>query len=165
MFVPSPGLGPFPVLYSPAIPGPISSAPGTLPNPGPMNFGLSTLGSTAHVLISPAAMVSPKSSTLPAADPQLHCQPSLNLSPVVPGSHGVIHPESPSYVRHPVSMVKVEQSPAPATPESIQRRHRETFFKTPGSLGDPVFRRRERNQSRNSSSAQRRLEISSSGPD
>ncbi|XP_076776304.1 transcription factor E2F7 isoform X2 [Arvicanthis niloticus] len=165
MFLPSPGLGPFPVLYSPAIPGPISSGPGTLPNTGPMNFGLSTLGSASHLLISPAAMVNPKSSTLPCADPQLRCQPSLNLSPVMPGSQGVIRPESPGYVRHPVSMVKAEQSPAPATPKSIQRRHRETFFKTPGSLGDPVLRRRERNQSRNTSSAQRRLEISSSGPD
>ncbi|XP_052021397.1 transcription factor E2F7 [Apodemus sylvaticus] len=165
MFLPSTGLGPFPVLYSPAIPGPISSAPGALPNPGPMNFGLSTLGSASHLLLSPAAMVSPKSSTLPCADPQLRGQPSLNLSPVMPGSHGVIHPESPGYVRHPVSLVKAEQSPAPATPKSIQRRHRETFFKTPGSLGDAVFRRRERSQSRNTSSAQRRLEISSSGPD
>ncbi|XP_021060528.1 transcription factor E2F7 [Mus pahari] len=165
MFLPSPGLGPFPVLYSPAIPGPISSAPGALPNPGPMNFGLSTLASASHLLISPAAMINSKSSTLPCADPQLHCQPSLNLSPVMPGSHGVLHPESPGYVRHPVSMVKAEQSPAPATPKSIQRRHRETFFKTPGSLSDPVFRRRERSQSRNTSSAQRRLEISSSGPD
>lgn len=109
MFLPSPGLGPFPVLYSPAIPGPISSAPGTLPNTGPMNFGLSTLGSASHLLISPAAMVNPKSSTLPCADPQLRCQPSLNLSPAMPGSHSIVHPESPSYVRHPVSMVKAEQ--------------------------------------------------------
>ncbi|EGV97325.1 transcription factor E2F7 [Cricetulus griseus] len=163
MFLPSPSLAPFPVLYSPAIPGPISSAPGALPNTGPMNFGLSALGSTAHLLLSPAAMVNPKSSTIPSTDPQ--CQPSLNLSPGMPSSHGAIHPESPGYMRHPVSMVKVEQSPAPATPKSIHRRHRETFFKTPGSLGDPVFRRRERNQSRNTSSAQRRLEISSSGPD
>ncbi|XP_075810628.1 transcription factor E2F7 isoform X1 [Microtus pennsylvanicus] len=165
MFLPSPGLAPFPVLYSPAIPAPISSAPATLPNTGPMNFGLSTLGSTAHLLLSPAAMVSPTTPTIPSSDSQLQCQPSLNLSPGMPGSHGIIHPESPSYRRHPVSMVKVEQSPAPATPKSIHRRHRETFFKTPGSLGDPVFRRRERNQSRNTSSAQRRLEISSSGPD
>ncbi|XP_028614930.1 transcription factor E2F7 [Grammomys surdaster] len=164
MLLPSSGLGPFPVLYSPAIPGPISSVPGALPNTGPMNFGLSTLGSASHLLISPAAMVNPKSSTLPCADAQLRCQPSLNLSPMMPGSQGVIHPESPGYVRHPVSMVKTEQSPAPVTPKSIQRRHRETFFKTPGSLGDPVLRR-ERNQSRNTSSAQRRLEISSSGPD
>ncbi|XP_038171037.1 transcription factor E2F7 [Arvicola amphibius] len=165
MFLPSPGLAPFPVLYSPAIPAPISSAPATLPNTGPMNFGLSTLGSTAHLLLSPAAMVNPTTPTIPSSDSQLQCQPSLSLSPGMPGSHNVIHPESPSYRRHPVSMVKAEQSPAPATPKSIHRRHRETFFKTPGSLGDPVFRRRERNQSRNTSSAQRRLEISSSGPD
>lgn len=109
MFLPSPGLGPFPVLYSPAIPGPISSAPGTLPNTGPMNFGLSTLASASHLLISPAAMVNPKSSTLPPADPQLRCQPPLNPNPGMPGSHGVIHPESPGYMRHPVSMVKAEQ--------------------------------------------------------
>nr|XP_006974511.2 transcription factor E2F7 [Peromyscus maniculatus bairdii] len=166
MFLPSPSLAPFPVLYSPAIPGPISSAPGTLPSTGPMNFGLSPLGSTAHLLLSPAAVVHPKpSSSIPPADPQLQCQPSLNLSPGMPGPHGVIHPESPGYMRHPVSMVNVEQSPAPATPKSIHRRHRETFFKTPGSLGDPVFKKRERSQSRNTSSAQRRLEISNSGPD
>lgn len=109
MFLPSPGLGPFPVLYSPAIPGPISSAPGTLPNTGPMNFGLSTLGSASHLLISPAAIVNPKPSTVPCADPQLRCQPSLSLSPVMPGSQSVIRPESPGYVRHPVSMVKAEQ--------------------------------------------------------
>lgn len=107
MFLPSPSLAPFPVLYSPAIPGPISSAPGALPNTGPMNFGLSALGSTAHLLLSPAAMVNPKSSTIPSTDPQ--CQPSLNLSPGMPSSHGAIHPESPGYMRHPVSMVKVEQ--------------------------------------------------------
>ena len=47
--------------------------------------------------------------SLPCTDPQLRCQPSLNLNPVMPGSHGVIHPESPCYVRHPVSMVKAEQ--------------------------------------------------------
>lgn len=109
MFLPSPGLGPFPVLYSPAIPGPISSAPGTHPNPEPMNFGLSTLASASHLLISPAAMVNPKPSTLPCADPQIRCQPSLNLSPVMPGSQGIVHPESTGYMRHPVSMVKTEQ--------------------------------------------------------
>lgn len=109
MFLPSPGLAPFPVLYSPAIPAPISSAPATLPNTGPMNFGLSTLGSTAHLLLSPAAMVSPTTPTIPSSDSQLQCQPSLNLSPGMPGSHSVIHPESPSYRRHPVSMIKVEQ--------------------------------------------------------
>ncbi|XP_008850242.1 transcription factor E2F7 [Nannospalax galili] len=161
MVLPSPTLNPFPVLYSPGI----SSAPGALPNTGPVNFGLSALGSTAHLLISPAAILNPKSSTLPSVDPQLQHQPSQNLSPVMSRSHNIVHPESPGYMGHPVSVVKLEQSPVPVTPKSIRRRHRETFFKTPGSLGDPVLRRRERNQSRNTTSAQRRLEIPSSGPD
>ncbi|XP_005374406.1 PREDICTED: transcription factor E2F7 isoform X1 [Chinchilla lanigera] len=164
MVLPSPPVGPFPVVYS-AVPGPISSAPGTLPNTGPVNFSLPGLGPTAHLLLNPAAMINPKLSTLPSADPQLQGQPSWNLSPVMARSHSVIQPESPVCVGHPVSVVKLEQSPVPVTPKSMRRTHRETFFKTPGSLGDPVLRRRERNQSRNTSSAQRRLEIPSSGPD
>ncbi|KAL2775995.1 transcription factor E2F7 [Daubentonia madagascariensis] len=165
MVLPSPTLGPFPVLYSPAMPGLVSSAPGALSDTGPMNFSSPGLGSTAHLVIGPAAMVNPKSSTLPSADPQLQGQPSLNLSPVMSRSHNVIQPESPIYVGHPVSVVKLQQSPVPVTPKSIRRTQRETFFKTPGSLGDPVLKRRERNQPRNASSAQRRLEIPSNGAD
>ncbi|XP_008065329.1 transcription factor E2F7 [Carlito syrichta] len=165
MILPSPTLGPFPVLYSPTMPSPVSSAPGTLPNTGPVNFGLPGLGSTAHLLVGPAAMVNPKSSTLSSADPQLQGQASLNLSPVMSRSQNVIQPESPVYMGHPVSVVKLQQSPVPMTPKSIRRTHRETFFKTPGSLGDPVLKKRERNPSRNTSSAQRRLEIPSGGAD
>ncbi|XP_062059152.1 transcription factor E2F7 isoform X2 [Lepus europaeus] len=164
MVLPSPTLGPFPVLYSPSMPGPVSSAPGTLPNTGPVNFGLPGLGSAAHLLIGPAALVNSKTSALPSADPQLQAQPSLDLSPVMSRSYN-IQPESPVYMGHPVSVVKLQQSPAPLTPKSIRRTHRETFFKTPGSLRDPVLKRRERNQSRNTSSAQRRLEIPSAGTD
>ncbi|KAM9230830.1 transcription factor E2F7 [Dugong dugon] len=164
MVLPSPTLGPFPVLYSPTMPGLGSSAPGTLPNTGPVNFGLPGLGSTAHLLIGPATMVNPKSSTLPSTDPPLQGQPSLNLSPDASQSCNAVQPESPVYVRHPAPTVKLQQSPAPVTPKSIQRTHRETFFKTPGSLGDPVTRR-EWNQLRNTSSAQRRLEIPSGGAD
>ncbi|XP_015993671.2 transcription factor E2F7 isoform X1 [Rousettus aegyptiacus] len=160
--LPSPTLGPFPVLYSPTMAQPASSAPGTLPNTGSVNFGMPGLGSAAHLLISPAAMVNPKSATLPSTDPQLQGSGSLSLSPMVSKSHNIIQPESPVYGGHPVSMVK-QQSPAPVTPTSIQHTHHETFFKTPGSLGDPVLRRRESKQSRNTSSAQRRLEIPSSG--
>ncbi|XP_045319686.1 transcription factor E2F7 isoform X2 [Leopardus geoffroyi] len=165
MVLPSPTLGTFPVLYSPTMPRPVSSAPGAIPNVGPVNFGLPGLGSTAHLLIGPANMVNPKSSTLSSADPQLQRPGSLNLSPVMSRSHNTIQPESPMYGGHPVSVVKLQQSPVPVTPKSIRRTHRETFFKTPGSLGDPVLRRRERNPSRNTSSAQRRLEIPSSGAD
>ncbi|KAM4882460.1 transcription factor E2F7 [Thomomys bottae] len=164
MVLPSPTLGPFPVLYS-AMPGSVSSTPGTLPNTAPVNFSLPSLGSTAHLLISPAAVVNQNSPTLPSADPQLQGQPSLSQSPVVTRSNHLIQPESAAYTGHPVSVVKLEQSPAPVTPKSIRCMHQETFFKTPGSLGDPILKRREKNQSRNTSSAQRRLEIPSSGPD
>ncbi|XP_019508740.1 PREDICTED: transcription factor E2F7 isoform X1 [Hipposideros armiger] len=163
MVLPSSALGPFPILYSPTMAGPVSSAPGTLPNTGPVNFGLPGFGSTAHLLISPTAVVNPKSSTHPSPDPQLQGPCSLNLSPVMSRSHNVTHPESPIYGGPPVS-VKLQQSPVPVTPKSIQPTHCETFFKTPGSLGDPVLRR-ESKQPRNTSSAQRRLEISSSGAD
>ncbi|XP_004602874.2 transcription factor E2F7 [Sorex araneus] len=165
MVLPSPALGPFPVLYSPTVPQPVSSAPGALPPAAPVNFGVPGLGSTAHLLISPATMVNPKSSILPSTDPQLPAQCSLNLSPVVSRSHHVIQPDSPIYGGHPVSVVKLPQSPAPVTPKSIRGTHRETFFKTPGGHGEPVLKRRERSQKRNSSSAQRRLEIPSNGPD
>lgn len=161
--LPSPPLGPFPVVYS-AVPGPISSVPSIVPNTGPVNFSLPGLGPAAHLLISPAAMINPKLSTFPSADPQLQGQPSWNLSPVTARSHS-IQPESPAYTGHPVSVVKLEQSPVPVTPNSMQRTHRESFFKTPGSLGDPIPRRRERSHSRNTSSAQRRLEIPSGGPE
>ncbi|XP_036866652.2 transcription factor E2F7 isoform X2 [Manis javanica] len=164
MVLPSPALGPFPVLYSRTMPGPVSAAHATLPNAGPVNFGLPGLRSAAHLLISPAAMVNPKSSPLPSADPQLQGSCSLNLSPIMSRSHTVIQPESLAYGAHPVSAVKLQQSPVPVTPKSFQHTHHETFFKTPGSLGDPGLRR-ERNQSRNASSAQRRLEIPSSGSD
>uniref|UniRef100_H0X3I6 Transcription factor E2F7 n=2 Tax=Otolemur garnettii TaxID=30611 RepID=H0X3I6_OTOGA len=164
MVVPAPTPGPFPVLCSPAMPGLVSSAPGTLANTGPVNFSLPGPGSAAHLVIGPAGIVNPKSSTLSSADPQLQGQPSLNLSPVMSRSHNVIQPESPIYVGHPVS-VKLQKSPVPVTPKSIRHTQRETFFKTPGSLGDPVPKRREKSQSRNASSAQRRLEIPGSGAD
>ncbi|XP_027399104.1 transcription factor E2F7 isoform X2 [Bos indicus x Bos taurus] len=165
MVLPSPTLSGFPVLCSPTMPGPVSSAPSPLPNVGPVNFGLPGLGSTAHLLIGPAAMVNPKSSTLPSTDPQLQGPCSLHLSPVMSRSHGSVQPGSPAYGSLPAATVKLQQSPVPVTPKSIRCTHQETFFKTPGSLGDPVLRRKERNQSRSSSSAQRRLEISSGGTD
>ena len=109
MVLPSPTLGPFPVLYSPTMPGPVSSAPNALPSTGPVNLGLPGLGSRAHLLIGPAALVNPKSSTLPSADAQLQGPHSLNLSPVMSRSHSIIQPESPVYGGHPASVVKLQQ--------------------------------------------------------
>ena len=107
--VPSPTLGAFPVLCSPTVPGPGSSAPSPLPNAGPVNFGLPGLGSTAHLLISPAALVNPKSSTLPSTDPQLQGPCSLHLSPVMSRSHASVQPGSPAYGGHPAPAVKSQQ--------------------------------------------------------
>uniref|UniRef100_A0A673UKU1 Transcription factor E2F7 n=2 Tax=Suricata suricatta TaxID=37032 RepID=A0A673UKU1_SURSU len=165
MVLPSPTLGTFPVLYSPTMTRPASSAPGAVPNAGPVNFGLPGLGSTAHLLISPANMVTPKSSTLPPTDPQLQGSGSLTLSPVMLRSHSTVQPESSIYGGHPAPVVKLYKSPVPVTPNNTRRTHRETFFKTPGNLGDPVLWRRERKVALNTSSAQRRLEIPSSEAD
>ncbi|XP_008142076.2 transcription factor E2F7 [Eptesicus fuscus] len=163
MVLPSSTLGPFPVLYSPTMAGPVSPAPGTVPNTGPGNFRLPGLRSTPHLLIGPAALVNPNSSTLPSADPQLQGPHSLNQSPVMSRPHNAIQPTSPVYEGHPGSVVKLQQSPTPGTPKSTRHTHCETFFKTPGSLGDRVPRRRESKQSQTASSAQRRLEIPSGG--
>ncbi|XP_038307752.1 transcription factor E2F7 isoform X5 [Canis lupus familiaris] len=129
MVLPSPTLGPFPVLYSPTVPRPVSSAAGALP------------------------------------DPQLQRPRSLGLSPEVPGPHGIVQPGSPGCTAHPGSAVKPQQCPGPTTPatpvtpRSERRTQRETFFKTPGSLGEPVRRRRGGSAARHSRSAQRRLHI------
>ena len=109
MVLPSPTLSGFPVLCSPTMPGPVSSAPSPLPNVGPVNFGLPGLGSTAHLLIGPAAMVNPKSSTLPSTDPQLQGPCSLHLSPVMSRSHGSVQPGSPAYGSLPAATVKLQQ--------------------------------------------------------
>uniref|UniRef100_A0A8C0PED5 Transcription factor E2F7 n=1 Tax=Canis lupus familiaris TaxID=9615 RepID=A0A8C0PED5_CANLF len=109
MVLPSPTLGPFPVLYSPTVPRPVSSAAGALPGAGPVHFGVPSLGSTAHLLIGPTNVVNPKSSTLPSADPQLQRPRSLGLSPEVPGPHGIVQPGSPGCTAHPGSAVKPQQ--------------------------------------------------------
>ncbi|XP_006882616.1 PREDICTED: transcription factor E2F7 [Elephantulus edwardii] len=165
MVLPSPTLGPFPVLYSSTMSGLGSAASCTLPNTGPVNMSLPGLGSTAHLLISPATMVNPKSSALPTSDPLLQGQPSLTPNLEVSQACSATQPGSPVYVGHPAPAVKLQQSPAPLTPKTIRHTHRETFFKTPGSLGDPGTRKRQRNLSRNTTSAQRKLEIPSSGAD
>lgn len=109
MVLPSSTLGPFPVLYSPTMAGPVSPAPGTVPNTGPGNFRLPGLRSTPHLLIGPAALVNPNSSTLPSADPQLQGPHSLNQSPVMSRPHNAIQPASPVFEGHPGSLVKLQQ--------------------------------------------------------
>uniref|UniRef100_A0A8C0IY47 Uncharacterized protein n=1 Tax=Chelonoidis abingdonii TaxID=106734 RepID=A0A8C0IY47_CHEAB len=166
--VPSTALAPFPLICSPAITNPLSSAPaGSFPNTASTNFSMPGLTSTTPVFIGTTAMVTPKTSKIPSVDPQQPVPSAVHLSPVLGRSCNTVKLESPVCTGPPVTLLKLQQpSSAPLTPKSIRPTHHEAFFKTPGSLGDPIaWKKNEGNQTRNASSVQRRLEISSSGSD
>ncbi|NXW82815.1 E2F7 factor, partial [Alopecoenas beccarii] len=168
VMVPSAALASFPLVCSPTITSPLSPVPdGSFSAPTSVNFGMSGLASTTPVFIGTTAVVTPKVSPVPSVDPQQPAHPSLHLSPVLARSCGAVKLDSPVCVGHPVTLLKLQQpSSAPLTPKSIRPAHHEAFFKTPGSLGDPVaWKKNEGNQIRNASSVQRRLEISSTSAD
>nr|XP_048691664.1 transcription factor E2F7 isoform X3 [Caretta caretta] len=151
-----------------AITGPLSSAPpGSLPNTASTNFSMPGLTSTTPVCIGTTAMVTPKTSKIPSVDPQQPVPSAVHLSPILGRSCRTVKLESPVCTGPPVTLLKLQQpSSTPLTPKSIRPTHHEAFFKTPGSLGDPIaWKKNEGNQTRNASSVQRRLEISSSGSD
>ncbi|NXO42653.1 E2F7 factor, partial [Locustella ochotensis] len=168
VMVPSAALASFPLVCSPSFTSPLSPAPdASFSAAASTNFSMSSLASTTPVLISTTAVVTPKASPAPSVDPQQPPHPALHLSPVLTRSCSAVKLDSPVCVGHPVTLLKLQQpSSAPLTPKSIRPAHHEAFFKTPGSLGDPVaWRKNEGNQTRNGSSVQRRLEISSTSPD
>ncbi|XP_027698256.1 transcription factor E2F7 [Vombatus ursinus] len=157
MVVPSTALAPVPFFYSPAINSPV-------PSSGPVNFGLPGLRSSSQLLVG-TNMVNPKTSKVPSTEPQHPGQSPVNLSPGASRSRNTITPDSPICMGHLVTIMKLPQSPGPMTPKSIRPPCCETFFKTPGSLGEPVTWRKIEGSQRNLSSAQRRLQISSGSPD
>ncbi|XP_008162820.1 transcription factor E2F7 isoform X1 [Chrysemys picta bellii] len=166
--VPSTALAPFPLICSPAITNPLSSAPAcSFPNTASTNFSMPGLTSTPPVFIGTTAMVTPKTSKIPSMDPHPPFPSAVHLSPVLGRSCNTVKLESPVCTGPPVTLLKLQQpSSTPLTPKSIRPTHHEAFFKTPGSLGDPIaWKKNEGNQTRNASSVQRRLEISSSGSD
>ncbi|XP_052630703.1 transcription factor E2F7 [Harpia harpyja] len=166
--VPSAALASFPLVCSPTITSPLSPVPdGSFSAATSMNFSMSGLASTTPVFIGTTAVVTPKVSPVPSVDPQQPAHPTLHLSPVLARSCGAVKLDSPACMGHPVTLLKLQQpSSTPLTPKSIRPAHHEAFFKTPGSLGDPVaWKKNEGNQTRNASSVQRRLEISSTSPD
>ncbi|XP_033018446.1 transcription factor E2F7 isoform X2 [Lacerta agilis] len=169
MMVPSTALAPFPLIYSPAVTSQLSSAPaGSFPNVTCMNFSMPGLSPTTPVFIgTPAAVVAPNSSQLPTLEPHQQIQPAVHLSPVLGSACSSIKADSPVCMGHPVTLLKFQQSSAaPLTPKNMRSTPQEVFFKTPGSLEDPVaWRKSEGNQSRMASSVQRRLEISSNSCD
>ncbi|KFV04718.1 Transcription factor E2F7, partial [Pterocles gutturalis] len=166
--VPSAVLASFPLVCSSTITSPLSSVPdGSFSAAASMNFSMSGLASTTPVFIGTTAVVTPKVSSTPLVDPQQPAHPPLHLSPGLARSCSAVKLDSPVCMGHPVTLLKMQQpSSAPLTPKSIRPAHHEAFFKTPGSLGDPVaWKKNEGNQTRNASSVQRRLEISSTSPD
>uniref|UniRef100_A0A8C3K0C5 Transcription factor E2F7 n=1 Tax=Calidris pygmaea TaxID=425635 RepID=A0A8C3K0C5_9CHAR len=168
VMVPSAALASFPVVCSPTVTSPLSPVPdGSFSAAASMNFTVSGLASTAPVLIGTTAVVTPGVSPAPSVDPQQPAHPALHLSPVLARSCGAVKLDSPVCVGHPVTLLKLQQpSSAPLTPKNIRPARHEAFFKTPGSLGDPIaWKKNEGNHTRNASSAQRRLEISSTSPD
>ncbi|NXT62242.1 E2F7 factor, partial [Chaetops frenatus] len=168
VMVPSAALASFPLVCSPSFTSPLSPVPdGSFSAAASTNFSMSSLASTAPVFLSTTAVVSPKVSPTPSADPQQPAHPTLHLSPVLTRSCSALKLDSPVCMGHPVTLLKLQQpSSAPLTPKSIRPAHHEAFFKTPGSLGDPMaWKKNEGNQTRNASSVQRRLEISSTSPD
>ncbi|NXO26627.1 E2F7 factor, partial [Cisticola juncidis] len=168
VMVPSAALASFPLVCSPSFTSPLSPAPdGSFSAAASTNFSVSSLASTTPVFISSTAVVMPKVSPAPSVDAQQPPHPTLHLSPVLTRSCSAVKLDSPMCMGHPVTLLKLQQpSSAPLTPKSIRPAHHETFFKTPGSLGHPVaWKKNEGNQTRNASSVQRRLEISSTSPD
>ncbi|NXX83574.1 E2F7 factor, partial [Urocolius indicus] len=165
--VPSAALASFPLVCSPTVTSPLSPAPeGSFSAASSVNFSVPGLAPAAPVLIGPTAVVAPG---VPAAppEPQQPPAPALHLSPALAGPCGALKLDSPVCLGHPVTLLKLQQpSSAPLTPKSIRPARHEAFFKTPGSLGDPVtWKKNEGNQTRSVSSVQRRLEISSTSPD
>ncbi|NWY65986.1 E2F7 factor, partial [Erithacus rubecula] len=165
VMVPSAALASFPLVpfTSPLSPVPDSSFSAAAST----NFSVSSLASATPVFRSSTAVVTPKVSAAPSADPQQPAHPALHLSPVLTRSCSAVKLDSPVCMGHPVTLLKLQQpSSAPLTPKNIRPAHHEAFFKTPGSFGDPAaWKKNEGTQTRNASSVQRRLEISSTSPD
>ncbi|NWH80033.1 E2F7 factor, partial [Piaya cayana] len=168
VMVPSAALASFPLVCSATIASPVSPvSDGSFTAAASMNFSMSSLASTTPVFVGTTAMVAPKVPPAPSVDHQQPTHSTLHLSPVLARSCTAVKLDSPVCMGHPVTLLKLQQpSSAPLTPKSIRPACHEAFFKTPGSLGDPLaWKKNEGTQTRNASSVQRRLEISSTSPD
>ncbi|KAM3927091.1 transcription factor E2F7 [Leptodactylus fuscus] len=156
VMVPSTALAAFPFICSPAVSSSVTAASNdhTL-STGSMNYSLPgvTTPPPPHIMFGTPSVPSPPIPE-PSPDLQQSAPPasasSQSASPVTGDSVCVVQPLP----------VKNQKSPTPLTPKSMRPVHKDTFFKTPGSLGvSPALRKNERSHARNSSSAQRRLDI------
>ncbi|KAM4678627.1 transcription factor E2F7 [Discoglossus pictus] len=148
MVVPSTSLAGFPIICSPAVTSSIpSTTAGSSSSSGGMHFSLSDMTPATHLFGAPK--VSELSTDLPRSE-----------SPMPRLCNSSIKSHSPTHVGQMAPIQKSQKSPTPLTPKSIRPAHKESFFKTPSGVGvSSYFRKSEGAQY---SSAQRRLEISSS---
>uniref|UniRef100_A0A8C5SA05 Transcription factor E2F7 n=1 Tax=Laticauda laticaudata TaxID=8630 RepID=A0A8C5SA05_LATLA len=168
MMVPSTALAPFPVIYSSAGTSQLhSSSSASFPNVTCMNFSMPGLTSTTPVFIGTPAMLTPNSSQLPTLEPHQQFHSAVHLNPLLGSACNSVKTDSSICMGHPVTLLNLPQpSTTPLTPKNMRLTTQETLFKTPGSLEDTIiWRKNEGNQSRTSSSVQRRLEISSKSSD
>ncbi|XP_066447779.1 transcription factor E2F7 isoform X1 [Eleutherodactylus coqui] len=154
VMVPSTALATFPIICSPAVTSSASSSDHA------MNYSLPGMTTPpSHLMFGPPSVIS---SPIPEPSPDI--QQSV-ISASRSQSTGPATADSSICAVQQLS-VKNQKSPTPLTPKSIHPVHKDTFFKTPGSLGvSPAVRKNERSHARNSSSAQRRLDICSTTDD
>nr|DBA31152.1 TPA: hypothetical protein GDO54_007048 [Pyxicephalus adspersus] len=156
VMVPSSALAAFPFICSPAVPSPLSAVcNGSASSPVGMSY---SMASPSPIMFGSPSVVSPPLCETSLEPPA--ALPPASVSPVSGKPANSTSADSPVCVVQPVP-IKPDQSPL--TPKSMRPIHKDTFFKTPGSSGvSPGLRKSERSQVRNSSSAQRRLDICSS---
>ncbi|XP_034259704.1 transcription factor E2F7 [Pantherophis guttatus] len=168
MMVPSTALAPFPLIYSSAGTSQLhSSSSASFPNVTCVNFSMPGLTSTTPVFIGTPTVLTPNSSQLPTLEPHQQFHSAVHLNPLLGSPCNSVKTDSSICMGHPVTLFNLPQpSTTPLTPKNMRPTTQETLFKTPGSLEDPIiWRKNEGNQSRTSSSVQRRLEISSKSSD
>ncbi|XP_056430041.1 transcription factor E2F7 [Hyla sarda] len=158
VMVPSTALAAFPFICSPAVTSAVSASSDLA---GSMNYSLPGMTtSPPHIMFGTPSVVSP---LIPEPSPDMQ-QSFTPASASLQSSSSVTSDSSLSAVQ--LHSVKNQKSPTPLTPKSIRPVHKDTFFKTPGSLGvSPALRKNERAHVRNSSSVQRRLDICSTTDD
>ncbi|KAM4039144.1 transcription factor E2F7 [Anomaloglossus baeobatrachus] len=163
VMVPSSALAAFPFICSPAVSSSVSAAPSDHAlATGSMNYSLPPGMNTPppHIMFGMPSVVS---SSIPASSPDL--QPSATPASASPQT-ATPATADPSICAVHTLPAKSQKSPTPLTPKSIRPVHKDTFFKTPGSLTvSPALRKNERSRARNSSTAQRKLDICSTTDD
>ncbi|KAG8439715.1 hypothetical protein GDO86_005767 [Hymenochirus boettgeri] len=157
VMVPSSSLTAFPFICSQAMPSRSSAL-----NAACVNFNQT--GATSP--ISPVVGCSSVVTQLCETPLDQTTSTSMPVSPVSGKCSNSVKARSPVCVNRSVTTAKSQKLPKPSTPKSIRPLHKDTFFKTPGSLESSASRKGEgpfkKGNLRSSSSAQRRLEIGNS---